>query len=209
MIRKVRVIRKKIYTELILKVLYRHCNPRIMMVYIKPFFPFIFYTLIKSWSRHQFEGRSIPNRCCLLVQISDNLKEEIYQIYYVVYLFRSRTSQSLDWNMRKFESISSSSPSSIVLSSFLCYLLVVVVNNACYPCLPEHCCNLFNCTNSQILYMYLCSVMYLAKYVACLWTNKWMIFNKCNEGFNFCLFYVVLCILYWTRFIEQNRTSVI
>lgn len=155
--------------------MYRHCNPRIMMVYIKPFFPFIFYTLIKSWSRHQFEGRSIPNRCCLLVQISDNLKEEIYQIYYVVYLFRSRTSQSLDWNMRKFESISSSSPSSIVLSSFLCYLLVVVVvNNACYPCLPEHCCNLFNI--ALTLKYYTCIYV-----LSCIWPNMLHVYEQISE----------------------------
>lgn len=145
-----------------------------MMVYIKPFFPFIFYTLIKSWSRHQFEGRSIPNRCCLLVEISDNLKEEIYQIYYVVYLFRSRTSQSLDWNMRKFESTSSSSPSSIVLSSFLCYLLVVVVNNACYPCLPEHCCNVFNI--ALTLQYYACIYV-----LSCIWPNMLHVYEQISE----------------------------
>lgn len=183
-----------------MKVLYRHCNPRIMMVYIKPFFPFIFYTLIKSWSRHQFEGRSIPNRCCLLVQISDNLKEEIYQIYYVVYLFRSRTSQSLDWNTRKFESTSSSSPSIIVLSSFLCYLLVVVVNNACYPCLPEHCCNVFNI--ALTLQYYTCISV-----LSCIWPNLLHVYEQISEwslinAMNVLIF--VNSTLFYVYYIKQD-----
>lgn len=170
------------------------------MVYIKLFVPFIFYTLTKSWSRHQFEGRNIPNRCCLLVQISDNLKEEIYQIYYVVYLFRSWTSQSLDWNMRKFESTSSGSPSIIVLSSFLCYLLVVVVNNACYPCLPAHCCDVFNI--ALTLKYYTCIYV-----LSCIWPNMLHIYEQISESSLINAMNVLIFVnstLFYVYYIEQD-----